>query len=410
MQSRYGEFDGQPFPTPDSLFPQPKVVHFILQYGQKALDAMEQLDDDAEKQYIQQMIDAGLLERDPATGALRLTPKMVRGIEHKSLLEVFEGLQRGTREGHATIAAGHSDERSDGTRPYQYGDPISNLDLGATMRHALAHQVTDSAPGTAPTDQRKNALPIRLHADDLELHVTEGQADTALCILLDMSGSMMRNARFFQAKRVALGMAALVRARFPQDTLDYAGFYSTACTIREGDLPLVMPKPISTYDGQVRVRIPLEQAERKSSRVPQHFTNLQLGLRLARQMLARRAAANKQLFIITDGQPTAHVEAAGTNGNGSASEGLGEMLYLIYPPSERTRTATLKEALRCHQQGIRIATFALVEDYWGMEWVGFVDQLTRLTRGLAFYCSSEDLSSTVIESYLSGKRRKSVVV
>ena len=161
-----------------------------------------------------------------------------------------------------------------------------------------------------------------------------------------------------------------------------------------------MPKPVSLYDSQVRLRVPLDdQATRKPERLPLHFTNLQMGLRMARQILSRRGAANRMIFIITDGQPTAHVEPTEA----------GEMLYLLYPPSERTSTATLTEAHRCRQMGMQIATFALIEDYWGMDWVGFVDQLTRLTRGIAYYCSSEDLSSTVIESYLSGRRRKSFI-
>jgi len=150
------------------------------------------------------------------------------------------------------------------------------------------------------------------------------------------------------------------------------------------------------------LRAPLEQAQSNENMVPQHFTNLQMGLRVARQMLSRRGAANKQIFIITDGQPTAHVETS------PAGDGQ-QMLYLLYPPSERTSELTLKEALRCQQQGIRLASFALVEDYWGMEWVGFIEQLTRLTRGIAYYCSSDDLSSTIIESYLAGKKRKSAL-
>ena len=85
------------------------------------------------------------------------------------------------------------------------------------------------------------------------------------------------------------------------------------------------------------------------------------------------------------------------------------MLYLLYPPDERTSTVTLKEVLRCQQQGIRIASFALIEDYRGMDWVGFIDRLTRLARGIAYYCTSEDLSATMVESYLSGKKKKSFV-
>jgi uncharacterized protein with von Willebrand factor type A (vWA) domain len=396
MKFLYGEFDGQPFPTPDSLFPPNKIVQFILQYGQQALDAMDQLDGDEEKQFIQQLIDAGLLERDEGTGELRLTPKMLRGLEHKSLLEIFANMQRGTKEGHQTVDRGRSDERLEGTKPYEFGDPLSELDVAATMRNALARNRAEAAKEGDPD---RKPVPIHIQSGDFELHLTEGQSDSATCVLLDMSGSMMRYGRFYQAKRVALGMAALIRTKFPQDTLDFAGFYSLACKIPERELPLVMPKPISTHDSQVRFRVPLEQAQQNPKLVPQHFTNLHLGLRLARQILSRRGATNKQIFIITDGQPTAHVEPSAN----------GEMLYLLYPPSERTSNITLQEALRCQQQGIRLATFALIEDYWGMDWVGFVDQLTRLTRGIAYYCSSSDLSSTVIESYLSGKRKKSFV-
>ncbi|MEX2215103.1 MAG: VWA domain-containing protein [Phycisphaeraceae bacterium] len=413
MKYKYGEYDGEPFPTPDSLFPTPQVVRFILQYGQQALDALENNEDEQYAQMVQEMLDAGLLERDERTGELRLTPRMVKGIEHRSLLEIFAGLRQGTKEGHATLDAGRGDERTDGTKPYEFGDPISELDVHATMRNALARQMgnveqeSNQQPHSSPTlpqplpKREGSRAPIHLNSGDFELFQTEGHSDVAMCILLDMSGSMMRYGRFFQAKRVALGMAGLMRRHFPQDTIDYVGFYSTACRIRESELPLIMPKPVSMYDPVIRLRVPLQQAMDNPRRVPQHFTNLQLGLRMARQILSRRGAANKQIFVITDGQPTAHVEPGPTG---------DDMLYLLYPPSDQTCTITLKEALRCQQQGIRLSTFALIEDYWGMDWVGFVDQLTRLTRGTAFYCSSDDLSSTVVESYLSGKKQKKAMM
>lgn len=389
MRYEYGAFDGQPFPTPDSLFPPPEVVQFILHYGEQALHALDNLDGE-ERDMVEAMIAAGLLERDEQTGQLKLTPKMVRGMEHRALLEIFAGLRQGNRDGHPTTDPGRSDERTEGTRPYTFGDPLSELDLNATMRNAM-HRVRSTGGNGKP--------PLHLHADDFELFHTEGSSDCATCVLIDMSGSMMRYGRFFQAKRVAMGLASLTRSRFPLDTIDYVGFYSTACHLRPQDLPLVIPKPISTREYRVRVRVPLAQAEANPQRVPQHFTNLQLGLRYARQVLSRRGAANKQVFIITDGQPTAHV----------TSDGGQDMLQLLYPPDERTATATLHEAVRCMQQGIRFATFALIEDYWGMDWVSFVDQLTRLTRGTAFYCTSEDLASTVIESYVSGRKRKQFV-
>jgi Ca-activated chloride channel family protein len=411
MEFTYGEYEGQPFTNPDALFPQPKVMQFILQYGDKALDALEQLDDEQEQQFVQEMIDAGLLEEyqdEEGRRRLRLTPKMLRGLQHKALEEVFTNLRKGSREGHQTQMPGRTTERTEGTKAYEFGDPVSELDLGSTMRNAAARQLGEA--GRLARGPGGSALPLRLSDNDFELHLTEGSADVATVMLLDLSGSMMRYGRFYQAKRIALGMQALIRERFPQDTLDYVGFYSLAERIREQDIPLVMPKPVSIHDYSVRLRMPLQQAQANPKRIPLHFTNLQMGLRIARQILARKGAANKQVFIVTDGQPTAHIEPAGAAGGSGSAEPAGEeMLYLLYPPNERTSTITLKEALRCQQQGIRLATFALIEDYWGMDWVGFVDQMTRLTRGIAYYCTSEDLSSTVVESYLSGKKKKSFV-
>jgi uncharacterized protein with von Willebrand factor type A (vWA) domain len=400
MQFHYGPFDGHPFTTPDSLFPSPKVIQFILTYGQQALEAMDQLDSDEEEQYIQQMIDAGLLQRHEQTGRLEITPRLLKGIEHKALLEIFRDLARGNKEGHPTTDPGSGDDRTDGTRPYAFGDPLSEIELGATLRNTLRRAHREAQAGDDPNHL---ALPLRMDPGDFELYTTQGRSDCATCVLIDLSGSMMRYGRFLHAKRVALGMAALIRSHFPQDTIDFVGFHSTADRIAEKDLPLVMPKPVSIHDYRVRIRLPLAQAQSEPQRVPQHFTNLQLGLRLARQILTRRGALNKQVFIITDGQPTAHVEP-----NAEEPDG-GELLCLLYPPSPRTTDATLQEALRCQQRGIRMATFALIEDYDGMDWVGFVDQLTRLTRGAAFYCSSADLASTVIESYLTGRKRKSFI-
>lgn len=393
MKYQYGEFDGQPFATPDSLFPHEQVVEFILQYGQDALDAMADLKDEDQQAVIQAMIEAGLLERDEKTGELRLTPRMVRGLENKALLEIFRNLRQGTRDGHDTVERGRSPERGEGSKPYAFGDPVHELDLAATLRNAVRRQSADS--GGQPIGP-----PITLAADDLEVFHTEGQTDCATVVLLDMSGSMMRWGRFYHAKQVALGMSAMIRRQFPLDTIDYVGFSSTAQVIPESQLALVMPKPVSLHDPVVRLRAPLDQAAAKPEMIPQHFTNLQMGLRLARQILNRRGGANKQVFIITDGEPTAHIEPGPTG---------EDMLYLLYPPTEHTADVTLKEALRCQQQGIRMATFALVEDYWGMDWVGFVDKLTRLVRGAAFYCSSDNLSSTVVESYLTGRKRKSFI-
>src|SRR5207248_6280542 len=93
---------------------------------------------------------------------------------------------------------------------------------------------------------------IKFTERDFELHLHEGTTTCSTVVLLDMSGSMMRFGRFLAAKRVAMAMQALVRGRFPQDSLDFVGFYSGAARISEAQLPLMMPKPVTIYDYEVQ--------------------------------------------------------------------------------------------------------------------------------------------------------------
>ncbi|MGB0767977.1 MAG: VWA domain-containing protein [Phycisphaeraceae bacterium] len=395
MKHTYGPYDGKPFLSPDELFPSPQLVEFILQYGDQAMDALQNLENPDEQDLIQQMIDAGLLEEvtdENGNTQLKMTARMVHGMQHQALLQIFENLKTGNRDGHNTPQPGKTSERSEGSRPYTFGDPLSDIDLNATLRNALSNNLDDAQAGVP-------GLPLKLGMNDFVVHETEGRTDCATVVLIDLSGSMYRYGRFLQAKRVCLGLSELIRQRFPQDTLDFVSFYSLAERVQEKDVPLIMPKPVSLRDPQVRLRVPLAQAD--PSTLPLHFTNLHLGLREARRILRRSGAANKQIFVITDGQPTAHVEPSPETGE--------DMLYLLYPPSERTANETLKEAMLCAKSGIRFASFALIEDYWGMDWVDFIERMTRLTRGVAYYCASNDLSSTVIESYLTGKKSKSFI-
>lgn len=395
MRSTYFEFDGGRgrFLSPDDLFPNQKLVDFIVQHGQQALDALDDAGDQL-GDLVEEMIGAGLLERDGG-GGLRMTPRMIRGMQHRALLEIFRGLKAGVKGGHGSTDAGRAGERLEGTKPYEFGDPLSEVALSETMRNALRRTGEERAAAGAGAGAWSAPLPLRLRDGDFELHNVESLSDTAMCVLIDLSGSMARYGRHVAAKRVAMGMRELVRSRFPQDTIDFVGFASVAEEIPERDLPLVMPKPITTRSWEVRVRVPLAEA----GRTHPHMTNLHDALRVARGKLARRSASNRQIFIITDGQPTAHL----TDGP------AGQTLNLIYPPSQESVEATLTEALCCRRAGIRISTFALIEEYYGMDWVGFVDQLTRLVRGVAFYCAAGDLGATIVESYLSGKRTKRAV-
>ncbi|MGN6371177.1 MAG: VWA domain-containing protein [Phycisphaerae bacterium] len=387
MRYAYGEYDGEDFPTPDSLFGYDQIMDFILEYGEKALDAMDKMDP-ADADILDQLLKDGML--DKVAGKYRLTPRAINAMQRRALMEIFSQLPRGSREGHPTTNPGAGADRLEGTKKYQFGDPISELDLNQTMRNAVARQQIENRKSKIENPPAI-ALPIQLNESDLELHQVEGSTNVALCILIDQSGSMMRYNRFLAAKKVAMALSALVRQRFPQDTVDIVGFYSAAKRVREEQLPLLMPKRVSTHEYMIDVKIPLELADKTH----QHFTNLQLGMQMGRKILGARQAEQKLMFIITDGQPTAHVD--------------GSTLFLQYPPTRTTALATLKESLLCTRAGIRIASFALIEDYFGMDWVEFVDQMTRLTKGVAFYCASGDLASCVMESYLSGKKKKTYI-
>ena len=402
MRYDYGEYDGSEFPTQDSLFGFDQLMNFILQYGDQAMKAMQELLDKSQEgptsDLLEQLLKDGMFDKD-GKGKLKLTPKAVGRMQSKALMEVFKNLKQGVRDGHEKTTSGAGGERLDGSKPYQFGDPVSELDLHQTLRNAMTRKGLGSGAEGLGINTTSKQLPpasrpptpaplIHFNESDFEIHLREGTTSCSTVVLIDLSGSMSRYDRYVSAKKVSLAMLAMVRSKFPQDSIDFVGFYSGAQKIPEVALPLLMPKPVSIYDSQVRLKVPLNQLDK----APQHFTNLHMGLQMARRMLRRRGGENKQIFIITDGQPTAHVE--------------GDFVYLLYPPDRRSTAATLQEAALCARDGCRIATFALIEDYYGMDWIGFVDQLTRLTKGVAFYTSSGELADCVMESYLSGRKKK----
>ncbi|MFT3788872.1 MAG: VWA domain-containing protein [Tepidisphaeraceae bacterium] len=398
MKYFYGEFDGEEFPTQDKLFGLDQFMDFLLQYGDRALDAMKDALNDPDNkvsEMLEQLLKDGMLDKD-GKGKLKLTPRAVNRMQIKALSEIFRNLRNGQRDGHEKTTAGPGAERLDGTKPYEFGDPLSEIDLNATLKNAIARAASSeqwavgssNASPLPPTAHRP--LPT-LQERDFELHLREGTTSCSTVVLLDLSGSMMRYQRYLNSKKVALALLALVRQRFPMDTVDFVGFYSGATKIPETALPIVMPKPVTIYDYQVRLKVKANDLDK----APQHFTNLHMGLQMARRILRKRSGENKQVFIITDGQPTAHVE--------------GDWVYLLYPPDQRSTVATLKEAALCMRDGVRLSTFALIEDYYGMDWVGFVDQLTKLTKGVAFYTSSGELANCVMESYLTGRKKKSFI-
>lgn len=404
MRHRYIQFNGRKFKFQNDLGLSADFVDFILAYGDEALRALKQFEQDPElSDMLKELLDQGLLQK--LKGRWRLTPRAINAMQRKALMEVFAQLEKGTREGHLSPERGSSGERIEGTRPFEFGDPVSEIDLSATLKNALRRQAGAEGiegtrdrgiegrggPGGSVTRPAKKLLPLRIREQDFELFNAESRTSCSSVLLLDMSGSMARFGRFLQAKKCAMALYALIKQQYALDTVDLVGFASGAEDIREEQLPLLMPKPVTMYDPVINLRVPIQRLDE----APQHFTNLHMGLLKAKRILARRGGDNKLIFIITDGQPTAHVQ--------------GDYVYLLYPPNEASHVATLKEALLIARSGVRICTFALTDDYWDMDWLGFVDQLGRLTRGVTFHCTSGDLTSCVMESYLSGRRKKTFI-
>src|SRR4051794_1309860 len=175
MKYFYGEFDGEEFPTQDKLFGFDQLMSFIMQHGEQALKAIQQMLNDKsnpeQSDMLQQLLEQGMLDKD-GKGKLKLTPRAIGRMQRKALMEVFANLRQGQRDGHEKITAGQGGERVEGTKPYQYGDPVSELDLHTTLHNAMQRQ------GARGKRQEGNSLtphpsplapPIRFNESDFEL-------------------------------------------------------------------------------------------------------------------------------------------------------------------------------------------------------------------------------------------------
>lgn len=373
MSFEYSRWDGtQPFQpqSADALFDQ--LAEYLMDYGDHVLDNLPEWEQE-HPEILDILVRRGLIEKD-RDGTYRITPKGLKRIENKSLEALLDVRGRDKLGRHDTDFRGPGETLHEESRPYEFGDPVANLNLQETLRNAIARQ----GGGT----------PVRIAEEDLVVHDSQYQTTCATVVLVDMSGSMMRYGKFGAAKRVALALQALVRSRYPGDWLQIVGFYSYASPLSERELLHAAPKPVSIFDSRVHLRIDLDHPP---AFVPEHFTNIHAGLQFARRMLRRQPAQNKQIVLITDGEPTAHVE--------------GRQLLLIYPPAEKTARITLAEAKRCADEGIHVSSFALIEDYFYLGLVNFVEQLAQVTGGISATVNAQDMGQMVLQSFVGGRRK-----
>ena len=318
----------------------PAQVERLL--GPEAARDLERLKEIAKK-----LEEAGYLEQQG--DQLRLTARAIRKIADKALLDIFAHLKRDRFGRHAVEHRGAGGDRTDDAKRYEFGDPFL-LDLKETLMNAVERR----GPGT----------PVRLSPDDFEVFRTELMTQAATVVMLDMSRSMLNNGLFLPAKKVALALHALLKSQFPRDTLHIVGFSLYAREFTPEQLP-----GLSWSEWNIG-------------------TNMHHGFQLSRQLLARHKGGNKQIIMVTDGEPTAHMDG-------------GEAQF-AYPPTRLTFQETLKEAERCTRDGITINTFMLEQSHTLM---AFVEQMTRVNRGRAFFATPDRLGEYVLVDYVRNKRR-----
>ena len=279
-----------------------------------------------------------------------LTPRGSRMIGQKALGEIYARLRRQGLGNHALPEEGRFGERLEQTKAYEFGDPF-HLHMPRTIRNAI--------------DRDGPKTPVSLKHEDFEIYRSELITSTATAMLVDLSWSMALRGSFQAAKKVALALHNLITSRFPKDSFHIIGFAAYAKELKAHDLPFLQ------WDEYVL------------------GTNMQHALLLADRLLAKHSVGTKQIIMISDGEPTAHLQ------DGRA--------YFAYPPTPATYRATFRAVKKCTQSGIAINTFMLDAD---SHLKAFMDAIARINGGRVFYTSPEKLGEYILVDYVQRKRSR----
>ncbi|MFA7296928.1 MAG: VWA domain-containing protein [Dehalococcoidia bacterium] len=312
--------------------------------GDESADALEQL-----QQLMEVLEEAGYIRRKG--DGWELTPHGMRKIGQRALGEIYQQLKKQGIGNHPLPQSGRHGERIDDTKLYEFGDPF-HLHMGRTIMNAVEREGPQS--------------PVRLLPEDFEIYRSEQVTQTTTVVMVDLSWSMALRGSFQAAKKVALALHNLISAQYARDTLYVIGFSAYARELKVQDLPYVR------WDESVL------------------GTNMHHALMLARRLLAKHRGGTRQIIMISDGEPTAHLERGRSQ--------------FSYPPSPVTIRETLKEVRRCTQEGITINTFMLDRNYYLKE---FVNQLAKINGGRVFYTTPDKLGEYILVDYVQ-HRRKSI--
>jgi uncharacterized protein with von Willebrand factor type A (vWA) domain len=306
-----------------------------------------------------QMRDAGLMRGEGDD--LELTPRAIRQMGASALADVYGMLKRDHAGEHDSKDRGIALPRPDETRPWEYGDSL-DIDIVKTVMNGVKRRAKE---GGATAQSR-----VSLSVDDFEVRETDCITQTTTILLLDLSWSMSWAGRFPAAKRVAMALDHLIRTRYPRDHFAVVGFSTTAREIPIGELPEVC------WD------------------MGDPFTNLQQGLMVAEDLIRKKPCSSPQILVITDGQPTAYLDEGELRVEWP--NGMGGV-------SPHAVAETLNQVRRVTRRGITINTFMLDD---APELVGFVERMTQINHGRAFYTAPSQLGSFMMVDYVSQRRRQ----
>jgi uncharacterized protein with von Willebrand factor type A (vWA) domain len=298
------------------------------------------------KQIERMLEEAGLVQR--RRGRLEVTPRGARKLGERALTQIFEELRRDREGSHESRDAGGLAEPTGATRPWNFGDhgPLA-------VQRTVFNAVTRSKPGE----------PVRLAPDDFEMIEAEQRTETATVLLLDLSFSMPLRGHFVHAKKMALALHALIEGRYPHDTLYLVGFNEYAWQLQPEDL---------TAPGFERV----------------YGTNMHHAFMLANRLLSQHPRATRQVIMVTDGEPTAHLE--------------GDQAFFEWPPVPETIERTLAEAMRLAKTGVQLNIFML-EESDGL--ARFMERLARITQGRVFLINDHRVGEFVLRDYVARRSR-----
>ncbi|HWF43834.1 MAG TPA: VWA domain-containing protein [Candidatus Kapabacteria bacterium] len=311
--------------------------------------------------FIDKLKELGLIREDE-NALLKPTNKAIQNIRRDALLEMFRSLRKSPTGAHDTPHIGSGIERTQNTKGYTFGDPSSNIDFTQTFQNAQKRAFREQLD-----DDRVHDADLNLQEEDIEVYETEHLTSCATVLMIDISHSMILYGedRITPAKKVALALSELIKTKFPKDQLYVVTFGDDAELITVSELPFLEVGP--------------------------YHTNTRAGLRLARQLLKRSGNVNKQVFMVTDGKPSAMFDDAGR---------LYKNSFGLDP---KIVNKTLDEAVACRREKITISTFMVARDPYLID---FVEELTKSNKGRAYYSGLNDLGQFVFVDYVRNRKKK----